>query len=201
MDWATVTKNGNTLVVAPKAANTTSTANEGSVVLTNSADATKTATVEFKQSGVVSGSTFVLDSDAIVAAHAEAWKYDSGNKTITATDGSEWVCYNTYANKNQVTVQMRPSSNSTITTPTVPSGKKITHLAVSCSWNNDGTGGFESTRTLQIMDGTETVVASITCKDLYEGVDIPGNHTQLTFGPTASGSGTIYVLNATVTFN
>lgn len=200
MDWATVTKSGNTLVVTPKAANTSSTANEGTVTLTNSADASKTATVEFKQSGVVSGSSFVLDSDAIKSAHSEAWAYTSGDKTITATDGSAWVCYNTYATKGQVTVQMRPSSNSTITTPSVPSGKKITHLAVSCAWNNDGTGGFETTRTLQILDGSEVVVASVTGKDLYEGIEIPGNHTKLSFGPTASGSGTIYVLNATVTF-
>ena len=160
-----------------------------------------TATVEFKQSGVVSGSSYVLDSDAIKAAHSAAWGYDSGNKTITATDGSQWTCYNTYGTKNQVTVQMRPSSNSMITTPSVPSGKKITHLAASCSWNSDGTGGFESTRTLKIMDGNTTVVASISCKDLYDGVDIPGDHTSLSFGPTASGSGTIYVLSATVTFN
>ena len=200
MDWATIAKDGNKLTVTPKAANTSSTAKEGTVTLTNSVDASKTATVEFKQSGVVSGSTYVLDSEAITAAHSEAWKYDSGNQTITATDGSSWVCFNTYAVKNQVTVQMRPTSNSTITTPSVPTGKKITRLAVSCAWNNDGTGGFETTRTMQILDGTTVVVASVTGKDLYEGIDIPGNHTQLTFGPTASGSGTMYILNATVTF-
>ena len=200
MDWATVAKDGNKLIVTPKAANTSSTAKEGTVTLTNSADATKTATVEFKQSGVVSGSTYVLDSEAIKTAHADAWKYDSGNQTITATDGSAWICYNTYANKNQVTVQMRPTSNSTITTPAVPTGKRITRLAVSCAWNNDGSGGFETTRTMQILDGSTVVVASVTGKDLYEGIEIPGNHTQLSFGPTASGSGTMYVLNATVTF-
>ena len=51
MDWATLTKNGNTLVVTPKAANTSSSAKEGSVVIQNSANTSKTATVTFSQSG------------------------------------------------------------------------------------------------------------------------------------------------------
>lgn len=51
MSWATVTKNGNSLVVTPTSANTSSTPREGTVVLKNSADQTKTKTVEFKQLG------------------------------------------------------------------------------------------------------------------------------------------------------
>lgn len=51
MDWATITKSGNTLVVTPSSSNTSSSAREGTVVLKNSADQTKTATIEFSQSG------------------------------------------------------------------------------------------------------------------------------------------------------
>lgn len=51
MSWATVTKSGNSLVVTPSSVNTSSTPREGTVVLKNSADQTKTKTVEFKQLG------------------------------------------------------------------------------------------------------------------------------------------------------
>ncbi len=201
MDWANVSKSGNTLVVSPKSANTSSSANEGSVVLSNSADASKTATIEFKQSGVVTGSSYVLDSDAIKAAHTSKWGYDSGSKTITAADGSQWICNNTYGVTDQVTVQMNKGKGSYIQTPSVPSGKKITHLVVSCAWNADGTGGFETTRTFDVKDGTTTVLSAVTGKSLSAGVDIPGDHTQLRISPNESTGGASYILNATVTFN
>jgi len=66
MDWATVAKDGNKLIVTPKAANTSSTAKEGTVTLTNSADATKTATVSFKQSAKPSGDGYSKVSGDIV---------------------------------------------------------------------------------------------------------------------------------------
>ena len=201
MGWANVSKSGNTLVVSPKSANTSSSANEGSVVLTNSADASKTATIEFKQSGAVTGLSYVLDSDAIKAAHTSRWGYDSGSKTITAADGSQWICFNTFGNTDQVTVQMNKGKGSYIQTPAVPSGKKITHLVVSCAWNADGTGGFETTRTFDVKDGSTTVLSAVTGKSLSAGVDIPGDHTQLRISPNESTGGASYILNATVTYN
>ncbi|MBQ3723828.1 MAG: Ig-like domain-containing protein [Bacteroidales bacterium] len=66
MDWATLTKSGNTLVVTPKAANTSTTPNEGSVVFKNDQDATKTATVTFKQNAAATGSGYVKYAGTIV---------------------------------------------------------------------------------------------------------------------------------------
>lgn len=200
MDWATFTKSGNTLVVTPKAANTSSTPNEGSVVFKNDADATKTATVEFKQSGVVSGSSFVLDQAAITAAHTESWNYTSGEKTITAADGSQWVCYNTYANKGQVTVQMNKGKGSYVLTPTVPTGKKITHLVATCNSKSDGTGTASITRTFDIADGSTVVLSDIKGDDLTTGVDISGSHSQLKIYPNETNGGACYILNITITF-
>ncbi len=200
MDWATVAKDGNKLIVTPKAANTSSTAKEGTVTLTNSADATKTATVEFKQSGVVSGSSFVLDNDAIKAAHTESWTYTSGEKLITAADGSVWTCFNTYASKGQVTVQMNKGKGSYVLTPSVPSGKKITRLVATCNYYSDGTSSNPVTRTFDITDNGTAVLTDIKGDDLTAGVSISGTHSQLKIAPNEKNGGACYILNITVNF-
>ena len=199
MDWATLAQSGNTLVVTPKAANTSTTAKEGSVVLKNNADATKTATVSFTQAGVVVGSSFVLDQAAIIAAHTEAWTYTSGEKMITAADGSLWTCNNTYASAGQVTIQMNKGKGSYVLTPSAPSGKKITRLVATCSYKSDGTG-TGVTRTFDIFDGADAVLSDIKGDDLTAGVDISGTHSQLKIAPNETNGGACYIVNITVSF-
>ena len=199
MGWATLAQSGNTLVVTPKAANTSTTANEGSVVLKNNADATKTATVSFTQAGVVVGSSFVLDKEAISAAHTTSWTYTSGEKLITAADGSLWTCFNTYASTGQVTIQMNKGKGSYVLTPSAPSGKKITRLVATCSTKNDGTGtGVD--RTFDIFDGADAVLSDIKGNDLTAGVDISGTHSQLKIAPNETNGGACYIVSIMVSF-
>jgi len=90
MDWATVAKSGNTLVVTPKAANTSSTAKEGTVTLTNSADATKKATVTFTQSAAGSVKYVEIDLSNV----------QEGQYVIAGASGSK-----TYIMKNAIQAQ------------------------------------------------------------------------------------------------
>ena len=90
MDWATVAKSGNTLVVTPKAANTSSTAKEGTVTLTNSADATKKATVTFTQSAAGSVKYVEIDLSNV----------QEGQYVIAGASGSK-----TYIMKNAIQSQ------------------------------------------------------------------------------------------------
>ncbi len=94
MDWATVTKSGNTLVVTPNSANTTSSPREGSVLFKNSADATKTATVTYTQKGASVGTLFyTLDgnttggsngyaTESEITQNGKVWKV-MGNTTMS----------------------------------------------------------------------------------------------------------------------
>ncbi|MBR1576276.1 MAG: Ig-like domain-containing protein [Bacteroidales bacterium] len=92
MDWATVAKSGNTLVVTPKAANTASTAKEGTVILTNSADATKTATVTFKQNAKPSGDGYskfsgeLVEGDYIIFYDGKAMNTTTANNRLQFKD-------------------------------------------------------------------------------------------------------------------
>ena len=81
MDWATLTKSGNTLVVTPNGANASTTANEGSVDFKNEQDATKTATVTFKQNGAPSGDGLTVTYDF---SQASNYPEDFPTKTGTA---------------------------------------------------------------------------------------------------------------------
>ncbi len=92
MDWATITKSGNTLVVTPKGANTSSTPNEGSVTFINSANTSKTAVVSFMQKAAPSGGT--PDPETITFKNLNLSNgvqypdpFDGGNFTITFGGG------------------------------------------------------------------------------------------------------------------
>ena len=127
MDWATVTKSGNTLVVTPKAANTSSTPKEGSVVLTNSADATKTATVAFMQKGFISGTVV-----------------DILNRELTGVSGTNYTAWSgKISNSNAVyagqsaggneSIQLR-SNNSNSGVVTTASGGTVKSIEV--TWHS-----------------------------------------------------------------
>ncbi len=94
MDWATVTKSGNTLTVTPKSANSVAAPREGTVLLKNSADETKTGTLTFTQEGAPVGTLFYTlngtmtggssgyDSASDITQASHSWKV-MGNTTIS----------------------------------------------------------------------------------------------------------------------
>lgn len=148
----------------------------------------------------VGGTSMTLDPDAIKASHSEAWSYTSGEKTITAADGSVWVANNTYANKNQVTIQMNKGKGSYVLTPSVAEGKTIKKLTVVCNSKNDGTGTDSVTRTFDIFDGDAAVLSDIKGDDLTAGVTITGTHRQLRIAPNEKNGGACYIVSATIEY-
>ena len=143
--------------------------------------------------------SYALDSDAIKAAHTQAWSYTSGSKTITATDGSEWIAYNTYASTNQVTVQMNKSKSAYVLTPTVPSGKKITKITVVTNKSADGSADAgDRPLDIQSADGQSTLHANVT--NYAEGLEISGEHTALRVICNESNGGATYIVSITIDF-
>lgn len=149
---------------------------------------------------VVETSPAKLDSDAIKAAHSAAWTYTSGEKKITAADGSVWTAFNTYANVDQVTIQMNKGKGSYVLTPLVAEGKSISKLTVVFNTKNDGTGTDPVTRTLDIFDGETSVKADVKGDDLTKGIDITGTHRQLKIAPNETNGGACYIVSATIEF-
>lgn len=148
----------------------------------------------------VGGTSMTLDQDAIKASHSESWTYTSGEKTITAADGSVWVANNTYANKDQVTIQMNKGKGSYVLTPSVAEGKTIKKLTVVCNSKNDGTGTDSVTRTFDIFDGDAAVLSDIKGDDLTAGVTITGTHRQLRIAPNEKNGGACYIVSATIEY-
>lgn len=145
-------------------------------------------------SGSGSGSnSYTLDSDAITSAHSSAWNYTSGTKNITATDGSTWVAFNTFANANQVTLQMNKDKGCYVLTPAVTG--KITKLTIDLAYNSDGTG--TGTRGLDISDVNGTSIGSATAAELISGYSISGTHTQLKIEDSA---GAVYIKSITINY-
>lgn len=139
-------------------------------------------------------SSYTLDSDAIKTAHSSAWSYTSGTKTITATDGSVWTSYNTYGNTNQVTIQMRSSSENYLYTPDVGT-KKITKITVDTGTAQDGSG--VGTRSLKVADkdGNNEVVVDATT--LRNGYTLTKNMSQIRL---QSDNGAVYIKTVTILF-
>ena len=159
--------------------------------------------ITITQSKVVeagSGS-YVLDGSAISKAHSEAWAYTSGEKKITATDGSVWTCFNTYANKNQVTVQMNKGKSAYVLTPELPSGKEIKTISVVLNKKADGTGDMGD-RPMDILsaDGTATLLDNVTGQTLADGMAVAAGHSQVRVICDETGGGAVYIKSITVTF-
>lgn len=149
------------------------------------------------------GASYTLNSADITAAHSAAWAYTSGSKTITAADGSKWIAYNTYANKNQVTIQMNKGKTSYVLTPVVPSGKSISHLVVTCSSGSDGKTTTGVIRTFDITDAStgDAIATDIAGDELTAGIDVSGSHTQLKIAPNETNGGACYIVNITIQYN
>lgn len=147
------------------------------------------------------GTQYVLDGTAVAAAHAEAWSYTSGEKTITATDGSVWTCVNTYANKNQVTVQMNKGKSAYVLTPELPSGSEIKTISVVLNKKSDGSGEMGD-RPLDILsaDGNTTLLNDVTGQSLADGLAVASGHSQVRIICDETNGGAVYITSITVTF-
>ena len=146
-------------------------------------------------------SSFVLDGEAIKAAHSGKWGYDSGSKSVTATDGSVWTLFNTYANTSQVTVQMNKGKSAYVLTPELPSGKSIKQIAVVLNKKNDGTGEMGD-RPMDILsaDGTATLLDNVTGQSLADGLEVPAGNTQVRIICDEKDGGAVYITSITVFF-
>ena len=187
------------------AANTsTEAAKTYKVTLATTAEvATKSIEVVITQAKVSTGggSTYVLDKDAIKAAHTEGWTYSSGTKNVTATDGSVWTLVNTYASTGQVTVQMNKGKSAYVLTPAVPDGKEVKKISVVLNKKSDGTGDMGD-RPLDILnaDGSATLLNDVTGQALADGIDVAAGHSQLRIICDETNGGAVYITSITVTF-
>ena len=147
------------------------------------------------------GTAYVLDKDAITAAHTSAWSYTSGSKTVTATDGSEWTLYNTYADKNQVTVQMNKGKGAYVLTPALPAGMEVKTIAVVLNTKKDGTGNMGD-RPMDILnaDGSSTLLAEQTGQTLADGVAVASGNSQVRIICNEEKGGAVYITSITVTY-
>ncbi len=173
------------------------------VVSTTEEVATKSYTVTITQGkATAAGATaYTLDGDAIKAAHTEGWSYTSGEKKVTATDGSEWILFNTYASKNQVTVQMNKGKSAYVLTPALPDGMEIKKIAVVLNTNNSGTGNMGD-RPMDVLsaDGKTTILDNVTGQTLADGMDVAAGNTQVRIICDETGGGAIYITSITVTY-
>ncbi|MGM9764539.1 MAG: BACON domain-containing protein [Candidatus Cryptobacteroides sp.] len=135
-----------------------------------------------------------LDGEAIKAAHSEAWTYSSGEKLIT-TGEYTWTAFNTYANANQVTIQINKGKGAYVLTPKVG---KITKIAVTTNRKNDGTGDMGD-RPLDIMtvDGT-VLLDNASGQSLADGMEISGEHDQLKIACDETAGGATYITKITI---
>lgn len=136
--------------------------------------------------------TYTLDSDAIKAAHSSAWSYTSGSKTITAKDGSKWTAYNTYANKNQITIQMNKEKKAYILTPKFE-GKSITNIAIENVQTADGTGIGSKPIDVLSADGKTTIASGISGEILTKGIVVDGTYDQLRIICNEKNGGATYI--------
>lgn len=193
-----ITLSGSTVTVAAGAANGDEAVVTLSIDEVEGSHTAATATCTIKvQAGALT--SYTLDGEAIKAAHTAAWTYESGSKTITATDGSEWIAYNTFASTNQVTVQMNKGKSAYVLTPTVPSGKKITKITVVTNKKSDGTGDpGDRPLDIQSADGTQTLHSNVT--NYANGLAISGNHTALRVICNEANGAATYIVSITIDF-
>lgn len=136
--------------------------------------------------------TYTLDSDAIKAAHSSAWSYTSGSKTITAKDGSKWTAYNTFANKNQITIQMNKGKTAYVLTPKFD-GKSITNIAIENVKTADGTGIGSKPIDILSADGKTTIASGISGETLTKGIVVDGTYDQLRIICNENNGGATYI--------
>lgn len=151
--------------------------------------------------GVPAGDSYVLDKDAIKAAHTEAWSYTSGEKKVKATDGSEWTLVNTYASKDQVTVQMNKGKGSYVLTPAAPEGKVVKKISVVLNKAAKGDGEMGD-RPIDILsaDGATTLLDDVTGQTLADGLEVPAGNAQVKIICDETNGGAVYITSITVTF-
>ena len=141
--------------------------------------------------------TYTLNSSAIAAAHTGSWTYESGEKLITATDGSVWTAYNSYANKNQSTIQIKPGKGAYVLTPSVDT--KITKISVVTNTKSDGSGDV-GTRPVDILSlEGETILDDVTGETLAAGIDVKGDYKQLKIIADETAGGSTYITTITIT--
>lgn len=139
---------------------------------------------------------FTLTSQAIADAHTAAWTYTSGLKTIVAVDGSEWIANNTYASKNQPTIQMNTGKGSYVLTPKVASGKTIKKIKIGLKQKADGTGN-DGTRACNLLTADGKTIATVAASDLIAGYSIADSYDQLRIEPA---DGATYITGITIEF-
>ena len=141
--------------------------------------------------------TYTINSSDIASAHTESWSYTSGEKLITATDGSVWTAYNTYGNVSQSTIQINKGKGAYILTPSV--NTKITKISVVTNTKNDGSGDVGS-RPVDILslDGT-TILDNVTGETLAAGIDVEGDYKQLKIIADETAGGATYITTITIT--
>jgi hypothetical protein len=144
---------------------------------------------------------YVLDGDAIKAAHTEAWSYSSGEKIVTATDHSKWTLFNTYANTSQVTVQMNKGKSAYVLSPVAPEGKEIKKVSVVLNKSADGTGEMGD-RPMDILnaDGTKTLLDDVTGQTLADGMELPAGTTQVRIICDEANGGAVYITSISIIF-
>ena len=151
--------------------------------------------------GGTAGDSYVLDKDAITAAHTEAWSYTSGEKKVKATDGSEWTLVNTYASKDQVTVQMNKGKGAYVLTPAAPEGKVVKKISVVLNKTAKGDGEMGD-RPIDILsaDGATTLLDDVTGQALADGLEVPAGNAQVKIICDETNGGAVYITSITVTF-
>ena len=144
---------------------------------------------------------YVLDGDAIKAAHTEAWSYSSGEKIVTATDHSKWTLFNTYAATSQVTVQMNKGKSAYVLSPVAPEGKEIKKVSVVLNKSAEGTGEMGD-RLMDILnaDGTKTLLDDVTGQTLADGMELPAGTTQIRIICDEAKGGAVYITSISIIF-
>lgn len=192
---ATVDAEGNVAGVSAGTANiTVSVAAEGRYT---AKEAILVVTVKEAPTGPVT--SYTVEGNAIKAAHTESWSYTSGEKLIYAEDGSVWTAYNTYASKEQVTIQINKGKSAYILTPTLPEGKKLTKITVITNTRSDGTGE-PGTRPLDILSADGSIALYENNTDFASGLAINGDYSQVRIICNEANGGAVYVTSITVDF-
>ena len=183
----------------------TDTENEKTYTATVKTDAdveTKEIVVTIVQAkkSASAGTTYTLDGEAIKAAHTSAWSYTSGEKKVTATDGSVWTLFNTYASTNQVTVQMNKGKSAYVLTPALPSGMELKKISIVLNTSSAGTGNIGD-RPLDVLAADGSVVLdNVSGQSLADGMEVKAGLDQVKIICDETNGGAVYITSITVTY-
>lgn len=148
----------------------------------------------------VAGETYTLDGAAIKAAHSSAWAYTSGEKKVTATDGSEWILFNTYGNTNQVTVQLNKGKGAYVVTPALPSGMELKKVAVVLNTKNDGSGNVGDRPMDVVASDGSVVLDNVSGQTLADGIEVKAGLDQVKIMCDETNGGAVYITSIIVTY-